>query len=79
MERSENKESKPSIQIVPRPGGRVVIVGCEDAARYCGVSAQAFGRVIRDRALRMKRERRIFDIERKVREKYPELFEGDAQ
>ena len=38
---------KPPVQIVERADGRILIVGCTEAAKYCGVSQQAFGRVVR--------------------------------
>ena len=65
---------KPKVQIVERGDGRILIVGASAAALYCGVSQQAFGRVIRTHARPRVKPRTIFTIERRVREKYPELF-----
>ena len=66
---------KPKVQIVERGDGSILIVGASAAALYCGVSQQAFGRVIRTHAMPRVKPRTIYTIERRVREKYPELFE----
>ena len=74
----EVPREKPKVQIVERGDGRILIVGASAAALYCGVSQQAFGRVIRDHARPRVKPRTIFTIERRVREKYPELFEDSS-
>ena len=66
---------KPAVQLVRRANGSLLIIGCTEAAKYCGVSQQAFGRVIRAHAVPKVKPRTIYTIERRVREKYPELFE----
>ena len=71
----EAPKEKPHVQLVRRANGSLLIVGCTEAAKYCGVSQQAFGRVIRDHAVPRVKPRTIYTIERKVREKYSELFE----
>ena len=78
MSKETTETDKPPVQIIERGNGRILIVGCTEAAKYCGVSQQAFGRVIRDHARPRQRERTIFNIERRVRAKYPELF-ADAK
>ena len=75
-----NEKDKPQVKLVERPDGRLLILGGTAAARYCGVSQQAFGRVIRDHARVRVRERTIYNIEKKIRLAYPELFaDVDAQ
>ena len=66
---------KPVVQLVRRPNGSLLILGCTEAAKFCGVSQQAFGRVVRAHAVPKVKPRTIYTIERRVREKYPELFE----
>ena len=72
-EAQKNME-KPVVQLVKRPNGSLLILGCTEAAKFCGVSQQAFGRVVRAHAVPKVKLRTIYTIERKVREKYPELF-----
>lgn len=66
---------RPVVQLVKRPNGSLLILGCTEAAKFCGVSQQAFGRVVRAHAVPKVKPRTIYTIERRVREKYPELFE----
>lgn len=66
---------RPEITVVDIGGGLVRVVNCAAAAKYCGVSSQAFGRVIR-RALRNKQTggevfARVKDA---VKKHYPEFF-----
>ena len=66
---------RPEITVVDIGGSSVRVVNCVAAAKYCGVSSQAFGRVIR-RALRNKQTggevfARVKDA---VKKHYPEFF-----
>lgn len=72
---AQNNMEKPVVQLVKRPNGSLLILGCTEAAKFCGVSQQAFGRVVRAHAVPKVKPRTIYTIERRVREKYPELFE----
>ena len=72
---AQNNIEKPVVQLVKRPNGSLLILGCTEAAKFCGVSQQAFGRVVRAHAVPKVKPRTIYTIERRVREKYPELFE----
>ena len=72
---AQNNMGKPVVQLVRRPNGSLLILGCTEAAKFCGVSQQAFGRVVRAHAVPKVKPRTIYTIERRVREKYPELFE----
>lgn len=72
---AQKNMEKPVVQLVKRPNGSLLILGCTEAAKFCGVSQQAFGRVVRAHAVPKVKPRTIYTIERRVREKYPELFE----
>lgn len=66
---------RPEITVVDIGDGLVRVVNCAAAAKFCGVSSQAFGRVIR-RALRNKQTggevfARVKDA---VKRHYPEFF-----
>ena len=73
---SQTQEQKrPEVTVVDIGNGMVRIVNCAPAARYCGVSSQAFGRVIR-RAIRNRQTggevfARVKDA---VKRHYPEFF-----
>ena len=74
---SETTAAKPKIVIVPLDGGMIRIVGSKAAADYCGVSHQAFGRVVRRINAQRIRPRTIYKrAEDLVKAKYPELFDG---
>ena len=70
---------KPLVQIVERGNGKIFIVGAQDAARFCGVSQQAFSRVVRTRYIQRIKPKSVWRIEDKVRRIYPELFEGSSR
>lgn len=68
---------RPVVSVFDIGGGQVRVVNCKAGAKFCGVSSQSFGRVIRRaRLARTKPRGSNKRVVWAVREKYPEFFEG---
>lgn len=63
--------------LVQFPSGNLRVLNAAAAARYVGVSHQAFSRVVRRHVLPPRNPKSIYlKIEGKVKAAYPELFDS---
>lgn len=67
--------NRPRVTIVRHEDGSIGIVGASAAAKFVGVSSQAFGRVVRRSLVPPKAPKSTYQrIADKVKNAYPELF-----
>ena len=68
---------KPKVTLIRMSDGRIRVVNSSAAAKYAGVSHQAFSRVLRRHLLPPENPKSIYlKIEGRVKAAYPELFDN---
>lgn len=68
---------KPRVTLVRLANGRLRVVNSSAAAKFAGVSHQAFSRVLRRHLLPPQNPKSVYlKIEGKVKAAYPELFDN---
>lgn len=68
--------SKPRVTLIRMSDGRIRVVNASAAAKFAGVSHQAFSRVLRRHILPPENTKSVYlKIESKVKAAYPELFD----
>lgn len=66
---------KPRVTIIRKSDGSISVINGSAAARFVGISSQAFGRVVRKHISPPKTKKSVYiSNEGKVKAAYPELF-----